>query len=252
MSAKKDVIYGINAVQDLIIHNAKLIEALYVDQSRDDKRIASLKKNADRNSLRYRILPSKAFEAEIQQYESIKPSLHQGVFALARSLESKDENFLKKLVDNTSSPLLLVLDGITDPHNLGACLRSANAAGAVAVVVPKDKAVGLTAVVRKVASGAAEVTPLVVVTNLARTLKAIQQQGVWVMGAAGEADSTLYDLDLKGGIAIVIGSEGEGLRRLTRENCDNLFKIPMVGTVESLNASVAAAVSLFEAKRQRA
>ncbi|HGX92090.1 MAG TPA: 23S rRNA (guanosine(2251)-2'-O)-methyltransferase RlmB, partial [Candidatus Tenderia sp.] len=146
---------------------------------------------------------------------------------------------------------LLILDGVQDPHNLGACLRSADAAGVDAVIVPKDKAAGLTPVVRKVACGAAESVPFYQVTNLARTLRELQELGVWLVGAAGEADTTVYQADLKGSLAIVMGAEEKGLRRLTREHCDSLIKIPMAGTVESLNVSVATGICLFEAVRQR-
>jgi 23S rRNA (guanosine2251-2'-O)-methyltransferase len=146
---------------------------------------------------------------------------------------------------------LLVLDGITDPHNLGACLRTADAAGVDAVIAPKDKSVGITATVRKVASGAAETVPFVVVTNLARTLKGLQEQGVWIIGTAGESEQLIYQADLKGAIAIAMGAEGAGLRRLTREHCDLLVKLPMAGEVSSLNVSVAAGVCLYEAVRQR-
>jgi len=180
-------------------------------------------------------------------------SRHQDVFASCRPSEVKDEASLLALLRKAQEPaLLLLLDGVTDPHNLGACLRAANAAGAQAVVVPQDKSVGMTPVVRKVASGAAEITPLVVVKNLARGIQALQREGVWVMGAAGDAGGqTLYELDLAGPLALVMGSEGSGLRRLTRERCDALFSIPMLGTVESLNVSVAAGICLFEAQRQR-
>ena len=147
--------------------------------------------------------------------------------------------------------LLLVLDGVTDPHNLGACLRSAEAAGALALVVPRDKSASMTPTVQKVACGAAEMLPLVQVTNLARTLKALRARGVWVYGAAGEAAQSLYDQDLRAPVALVLGSEGKGLRRLTRESCDALVQLPMPGTVGSLNVSVAAGVCLFEALRQR-
>ena len=148
-------------------------------------------------------------------------------------------------------PFLLVLDGVTDPHNIGACIRSACAAGDDAVIVPKDKSAGLSAVSRKVASGAAEITPLVIVTNLARCLQKLQSENVWVMGAAGESSTSLYDLDLRGGLALVMGSEGSGMRRLTRETCDQLFAIPMAPDIESLNVSVASGICLFEARRQR-
>jgi 23S rRNA (guanosine2251-2'-O)-methyltransferase len=144
-----------------------------------------------------------------------------------------------------------VLDGVTDPHNLGACLRSADAAGVSAVVIPKDRSADITAVVRKVACGATEAVPLVRVTNLARTLQALKAAGVWIYGAAGEAERSLYSLDLRGRVALVMGAEGHGLRRLTRECCDELMSLPMAGSVSSLNVSVAAGVSLFEAVRQR-
>ena len=147
--------------------------------------------------------------------------------------------------------MLLVLDGVTDPHNLGACMRSADAAGVAAVIAPRDRAAGMTPVVRKVAAGAAESVPFVAVVNLARTLRELKEKGVWLVGTADEAERTLYDVDLTGPTAIVMGSEGEGLRRLTRESCDELVRIPMAGAVESLNVSVASGVALFEAVRQR-
>ncbi len=147
--------------------------------------------------------------------------------------------------------MLLVLDGVTDPHNLGACLRNADAAGAVAVIVPKDRSAQLNATASKVACGAAEVMPLVRVTNLARSLRALQDKGVWVVGTAGEATHDIYHSKLTGPLAIVMGAEGEGMRRLTRETCDDLIKIPMAGSVSSLNVSVATGICLFEAVRQR-
>jgi 23S rRNA (guanosine2251-2'-O)-methyltransferase len=149
------------------------------------------------------------------------------------------------------APLLLVLDGVQDPHNLGACLRSAAAAGVTAVVIPKDKAVQVNATVRKTSAGAADRVPVVVVTNLARSLAALKDAGVWFVGLAGEATQSLYAVDLKGPIGIVMGGEGEGMRRLTREHCDWIAKIPMQGDVESLNVSVATGIALFEARRQR-
>ena len=148
-------------------------------------------------------------------------------------------------------PLFLVLDSVTDPHNLGACLRSADAAGVAAVIAPKDKAVGLTPVVRKVACGAAETVPFVVVTNLARTLDKMKDAGIWMIGAAGEAEQSIYQSDFNGPMAVVMGAEGSGMRRLTRERCDFLANIPMAGVVTSLNVSVATGVFLFEALRQR-
>jgi 23S rRNA (guanosine2251-2'-O)-methyltransferase len=159
---------------------------------------------------------------------------------------------LDELLERGEGPaLLLVLDGVTDPHNLGACLRTADAAGAQAVIVPKDKSATLNATVRKVACGAAEVIPLVAVTNLARTLEKLQKKGLWVVGTAGEAEQMIYQLDMTGPTVLVMGAEGKGMRRLTREHCDYLAKLPMGGSVSSLNVSVATGVCLFEAVRQR-
>ena len=161
------------------------------------------------------------------------------------------EDILSEAERNDESPFLLILDGVTDPHNLGACLRNADAAGVQAIVVPKDKAARITATVRKVAVGAAETVPLVQVTNLARTMKQLQQMGVWIIGTAGETDTCLYDVKLDGPMALVMGAEGKGMRRLTREHCDQLVKLPMAGSVSSLNVSVATGICLFEIVRQR-
>ncbi|QYZ64869.1 MAG: 23S rRNA methyltransferase [Gammaproteobacteria bacterium (ex Lamellibrachia satsuma)] len=177
---------------------------------------------------------------------------HQGVVAFTQAPAVRDEGYLKRLLEDLdSAPFLLVLDGVQDPHNLGACLRTADAAGIDAVITPRDRSVGLTPVACKVASGAAETVPFVQVTNLVRTLKWLQEQGVWLVGTAGEAEAGLYQADLKGPLAIVMGGEGKGMRRLTREQCDALVHLPMLGAVESLNVSVATGVCLFEALRQR-
>ena len=177
---------------------------------------------------------------------------HQGVIAYCKSASTYSEGDLKELLADLKEPaFLLILDGVQDPHNLGACFRSADAAGVHAIIAPKDRSVGLTASVSKVASGAAETVPFVQVTNLARTLEMLKEMGIWIYGAAGEAEQSLFKTDLKGSIALVLGSEGEGLRRLTRDTCDVLVKIPMHGSVSSLNVSAAAAVFLFEAVRQR-
>jgi len=176
---------------------------------------------------------------------------HQGVAAQLAAPVNLGEGDLDELLGRVDSPLLLVLDGVQDPHNLGACLRSAEAAGAAAVIVPRDRAVGITPVVRKSAAGSAERVPLIRVTNLARTLKTLKEAGVWLVGLAGEAEESLYARDLRGPVAIVMGGEGDGMRRLTREHCDFLAKIPMRGQAESLNVSVATGVALFEALRQR-
>ena len=176
---------------------------------------------------------------------------HQGVVARVTPLPTRHS--LDDVLDAVSGPpLLLVLDGVTDPHNLGACLRVADGAGAHAVVAPKDHAVGLNATVAKVASGAAETVPYLMVTNLARTLGELKERDIVVVGTSEDAEATLYDIDLSGPVALVLGAEGPGLRQLTRKTCDRLVRIPMAGAVESLNVSVAAGVCLFEALRQRA
>lgn len=177
---------------------------------------------------------------------------HQGLIARWRPPEALDENDLLRLIEQSSeAPLILVLDGVQDPHNLGACIRTAAAAGAHAVVVPKDRAVGLTPTAMRASAGMAARLPLVRVTNLARALEKLKKAGVWIGGAAGEASDSLYNADMKGPLAIVMGSEGEGMRELTRKTCDFLWKIPIASGVESLNVSVAAGVFLFEARRQR-
>jgi 23S rRNA (guanosine2251-2'-O)-methyltransferase len=176
---------------------------------------------------------------------------HQGAVASVRPLKAWDEHDLLGSIVELDSPLLLVLDGVTDPHNLGACLRSADAAGAHAVVIPKDRAAAVDGVVRKVAAGAAEFVPVATVTNLARALDMLKERGVWVVGTDAEAPETLYGADLDRPLALVLGAEGDGMRRLTRERCDFLVRIPMAGQVASLNVSVAAGIALFEARRQR-
>ncbi len=179
---------------------------------------------------------------------SSRPSRHAD---FAAPVELKNDEFLAGLVRRTPNVFLLVLDHVQDPHNLGACLRSADAAGVHAVIIPKDNSVGITDTVRHVASGAAETMPVVQVTNLARTLKALKAQGVWLTGTADEATRDIYDIDLTGPFCLVMGAEGKGLRRLTAESCDHLARIPMAGKVECLNVSVATGVCLFEAVRQR-
>ena len=187
-----------------------------------------------------------------KELDTLVRGRHQGVVALVRPDADKDEGDLEDVLNALQvAPFLLILDSVTDPHNLGACLRSADAAGVHAVIVPKDKSAPLNAVAKNVASGAAEHVPLIKVTNLARTMRWLQERGVWITGAAGEAEQDVYQTDLKGPCAIAMGAEGSGLRRLTREHCDQLTKIPMAGTVSSLNVSVATGICLFEAVRQR-
>lgn len=244
--SQNDVVYGLHSVQAVLKSTPQRVRELYVQQGRQDQRLQKILNAAQSNDLRYRTVPRDKLD-EMSEGEN-----HQGVVAVCTPGESYDEAFLFTLLAELEQPaFLLILDSVTDPHNLGACLRSAEAAGVHAVIAPKDKAAGLSSVARKVACGAAEVLPFIAVTNLARTMKKLQDAGVWLIGAAGEAEKSVYQTDLTGAIALVMGAEGEGLRRLTRETCDHLVNIPMAGSVSSLNVSVAAGVCLFEAVRQR-
>lgn len=243
-------IHGIHAVRGwLKSGQAGSKDTLLIDERRRDKRLGELIRQARRSSIQVRRVPKKELD------RLAAGEVHQGVIASLQGSGRepiRDENWLEELLDQIEHPpFLLVLDGVTDPHNLGACLRSADAAGVDAVIVPKDRSAGMTPVVRKVASGAAESVPFVVVTNLARQLKQLADRGVWIIGAAGEATDSIYQADFKGGTAMVMGAEGDGMRRLTKEQCSQLVKIPMSGSVSSLNVSVATGVILFEAVRQR-
>ncbi|HEV2332889.1 MAG TPA: 23S rRNA (guanosine(2251)-2'-O)-methyltransferase RlmB [Gammaproteobacteria bacterium] len=240
-----ELIYGLHAVT-AVLESGGRVHALWMLDSRHDERLTKVASLAEKAGVKILRVP----RAELDRLT--EGARHQGVAAQAEGVELRDEGGLFPLLDRLQEPpFLLVLDGVQDPHNLGACLRSANAAGVHAVIAPRDRSAGLTPVARKVASGAAEATPFFQVTNLARTLRELKERNVWFVGLAGEADQSLYELDLKGPIAIVMGAEGEGMRRLTKEHCDFLAKIPMAGQVESLNVSVATGVSLFEALRQR-
>ena len=243
-------LFGIHAVRSwLKSGQAAAGDQLWVDSRRHDKRLQELVQGAKKRGVRIHKSDKRELDRQTQG------AVHQGVLVVLgqeRSIRKYDEHWLEERIENhPGKPLLLVLDGVTDPHNLGACLRSAEAAGVDAVVVPKDRSVGITPVVRKVASGAAETLPFVMVTNLSRQLRRLADMGVWIVGTAGEATDTLYDADLNGPLAIVMGAEGDGMRRLTKEQCSQLVKIPMAGEVSSLNVSVAAGVTLFEAIRQR-
>ena len=243
--AKQETIYGLHSVLALLKSAPQRVVELRVLKDRQDKRLQQVLKLAEANQV------SVQFQNRAS-LDKLVDGNHQGVVAVATPGQSYTEDSLYALVEQAREPaLILVLDGVTDPHNLGACIRSAEAAGAMAVVAPKDNSASLTAIARKTASGAADVVPYITVTNLARTLKQLQEQGVWVYGAAGEAEQALYECDLKGPVALVMGAEGAGLRRLTREHCDYLAKLPMAGSVSSLNVSVAAGIFLFEAVRQR-
>ncbi len=240
------VIFGLHAVHSLLQYNGKLVVELQVADQRRDARLAEIVALAENSGIAVRQVAREVLDS------GSGGARHQGVLALCKQSPSYHEKDLPYLLDAVeTAPLLLILDGVTDPHNLGACLRSADAAGVHAVIAPKDKAVGMNATVRKVACGAAEHIPFFQVTNLARTLRLLQARGIWLVGAAGEAQSTLHQADLKGPLGLVMGSEGKGMRRLTREHCDLLVNIPMHGSVSSLNVSVAAGVCLFEAVRQR-
>jgi 23S rRNA (guanosine2251-2'-O)-methyltransferase len=242
----EDWVFGLHAVEALLKHHAENIEELLVQQGRHDARIEPLVQRAHKLQINVQEVAKTGLDERIG-------GVHQGIAARCRNLRlERSEGFLAELLQQLDHPpFLLVLDGVTDPHNLGACLRTADAAGVDAVIVPKDKSALMTPTVRKVACGAAEVVPFIAVTNLARTLKELQEQRIWVYGAAGEAEQSIYNTDLKGPIALVLGSEGSGMRRLTREHCDGIFSIPMAGEVSSLNVSVSAGVCLFEAVRQR-
>ena len=238
-------IYGVHAVQALLQHHPKRVKQIWLSEGRSEPRVQGLLALAAENRV-------PVGQAERRELDAWVEGVHQGVVAEVSPSQVWGEAMLDELLERTeTSPLILVLDGVTDPHNLGACLRTADAAGATAVVIPKDKSATLTGVVRKVACGAAEVIPLVAVTNLARTLEKLQQRGLWVVGTAGEAEQEIYQQDLTGPLVMIMGAEGKGMRRLTREHCDFLVKLPMAGSVSSLNVSVATGVCLFEAVRQR-
>ncbi|MDF3035608.1 MAG: rlmB [Paucimonas sp.] len=241
---KGKTIFGFHAVIARLRHDASTIEELYIDAERHDKRMQDLVRNAKERNVRI-------IHADDQRLSSLAGNhRHQGVVAVAGEI-SLARNLDELLDAIEGPPLLLVLDGITDPHNLGACLRVADGAGAHAVIAPKDRAVGLNATAAKVASGAADSVPYITVTNLARALRELKERDIWITGTSDDAEKTLYQADFLSPTAIVMGSEGEGMRRLTRETCDVLVNIPMQGAVESLNVSVASGVCLYEARRQR-
>ena len=246
MSTPK-VLFGFHAVGVRLKTAPASIIEVYVDPTRRDARMKQFL--------------SRAAEAGVRIIEADGPRLikltggagHQGVAARVRAVEGVRtlDELLDDLQEQGTVPLLLVLDGVTDPHNLGACLRVADGAGAHAVIAPKDHAAGINATVAKVASGAAETVPYFMVTNLARTLNELKERSIWVTGTSDDAERTLYDVDFKGPTALVLGAEGAGMRQLTRKTCDQLVRIPMMGAVESLNVSVASGVCLYEARRQR-
>ncbi len=243
-TASSRLIYGFHAVSAKLRQSPDSVLEVYLSGDRKDARVKKFVALAE--AAGKRLIPSEGERLDAM----VGTRRHQGVVARvdATRRELKLADVLDSLDENA---LILVLDGVQDPHNLGACLRVADAAGAHAVVAPKDRAVGLNATAVKVASGAADTVPYITVTNLARALREMQEAGIWVVGAAGEAEKSVYAVDQKGPLAWVLGAEGDGLRRLTRDTCDELAQIPMHGSVESLNVSVASGICLFEARRQR-
>jgi 23S rRNA (guanosine2251-2'-O)-methyltransferase len=240
------IVFGLHAVRTLLQRRPERASRLVVQKGRDDGRIAEVL-----NLAKAANLPTESRDGrELDKLAAAER--HQGVCLYVKQTGVQGEGALDDLLEKLDRPpLLLVLDGVTDPHNLGACLRTADAAGVTAVIVPRDRAAGMSPVVRKVASGAADIVPLIQVTNLARTLKGLKERNIWVVGTDDQTDKSMYQADLKGPLALVLGAEGPGLRRLTKDNCDLLVTIPMLGAVESLNVSVATGVVLYEAVRQR-
>ncbi|MEE3661228.1 23S rRNA (guanosine(2251)-2'-O)-methyltransferase RlmB [Brenneria sp. g21c3] len=240
-----EIIYGIHAVKALLDRDPQRFLEVFILKGRDDRRLHPLITELESTGITVQVANRQWLDSKVEG------AVHQGIVARVKEGRQYQENDLPALLDELAQPFLLVLDGVTDPHNLGACLRSADAAGVHAVIVPRDRSAQLNATAKKVACGAAENVPLIRVTNLARTMRLLQEHQVWIVGTAGEADHTLYQSKLNGPLALVMGAEGEGMRRLTREHCDELISIPMAGSVSSLNVSVATGICLFEAVRQR-
>lgn len=239
-------VYGLHAVTALLNNRHRVTRQLFINQARQDKRLQALMNLAMQKQIPIESLSVQKMNQRFANFA------HQGVVATAGALPDYNEADLLSLLTQSKQPqLILLLDGVTDPQNLGACLRTADAVGVDFVIIPKDKSASITPTVSKVACGAAESVPVVRVTNLVRAMETIKQEGVWVYGAAGEANQTLYQLDFQASIALVLGAEGDGLRRLTRDHCDGLFALPMMGSVESLNVSVATGIALYEVVRQR-
>ncbi|MBW7472845.1 23S rRNA (guanosine(2251)-2'-O)-methyltransferase RlmB [Marinobacter sp. M216] len=240
-----EFVFGWHAVEAVLKREPERLQQVWIQTGRQDKRVKSVTDALDSLGVRWKVVHRRELDERVS-------GVHQGIVAaVSESREWTEDDLLAQLAGSDKPPFLLVLDGVTDPHNLGACMRTADAVGVQAVVVPKDKSASLTPVARKVACGAAETVPFVRVTNLARFLRTLKDQGVWLIGTAGEASATLFQADFKGAVALVMGAEGKGMRRLTREHCDQLINIPMLGHVDSLNVSVATGVCLYEALRQR-
>lgn len=244
--AERNLVYGLHAVRWLLKRHPERVRQVWLRGGRENARVQEIAELA-------RAAGASVQRAETRVLDQLEAdAVHQGVIADVRPSQAwTDVELMDHLENLEGAPLLLVLDGVQDPHNLGACLRTADACGVHAVVVPRDRAAGLTSTVRKVAAGAAETVPLVTVTNLARTLRALKERNIWLAGTAADAEQTTAEAKLAGALAVVMGGEGEGLRRLTRESCDFLVRLPMSGAVESLNVSVATGMVLYEVLRQR-
>lgn len=241
----EEFIFGWHAIEAVLKQEPARLQQVWIQTGRQDSRVKGITESLDSLGVPWEVVHRKALDARVA-------GVHQGIVAqVTESREWSEDDLLQALASQGAPPFLLILDGVTDPHNLGACLRTADAVGVQAVIVPKDKSASLSPTVRKVACGAAETVPLVRVTNLARFMRQLQDDGVWLIGTAGEAQGTLYQADFRGPVALVMGAEGKGMRRLTREHCDLLINIPMQGQVDSLNVSVATGVCLYEALRQR-
>jgi 23S rRNA (guanosine2251-2'-O)-methyltransferase len=243
---EKNLVCGLHAVEALLTKQPERVTQLYLLKDRQDNKMQVIVDLAKEHHIKMEFHSRHGLDHMVHQDN------HQGVVAACQKSKAYSESDLENILTQLTEPaFLLILDGIQDPHNLGACLRTADAAGVHAVIAPKDKSVGLTQTVAKVASGAAETVPFIQVTNLARTMRFLKEQNIWLFGAAADAEKTLYQVDLNMSLGLVLGAEGAGLRRLTREHCDMLLNIPMRGFVSSLNVSVATGIFLFEALRQR-
>lgn len=238
--------YGYHVVKSILQTRPQDVIKLYVLTTRNDKRVSEIILLAEKNKIAYHAFNKTELNKLIGENKN-----HQGVIIECKSTHETSEAELINLIANKKSAVILILDGIQDPHNLGACLRSANAFGVDAVIIPKDRSARLTEVAKKAASGAAEITPLITVTNLNRIIQQLQKIGVWFVGLDSKANLNIAEIDMKGSIGIIMGGEGQGLRRLTRETCDYLAKISMSGNVGSLNVSVATGITLYEMQRQR-
>ena len=240
-----ETIYGLHAVRVMLERHPERITSIRLAEKRDDPRVREIDELARRHKRPIQRVDQHALKQQLGDVA------HQGVAADITPLPPWTEDDLFTALQIATNPLILVLDGVQDPHNLGACLRTADACGALAVIVPRDRAAQVNPTVRKVAVGAAETTPVVAVTNLVRTLKLLQEAGLWVVGADADGPKLAHEVDLKGGIVLALGAEGTGLRHLTRQTCDWIVRLPQLGAVESLNVSVAAGMLLYEAVRQR-